>query len=147
MCVRIDGHLADFFTGFHQVNWVDDGVSFVFFPLLERLAVFDPVLQSFPLPFVFGEFMLLKLVLFQFVFEYSLFEFVRVWDFVVDGGFDVGTRFVMQVVEQMMDVFVRVRVELQFVVPGLNQMYFMIFTSYLRLVTTMGLTAPECKVC
>lgn len=64
-----------------------------------------------------GKLMFLKLIFLDFIFQNCWFQFVRIWNFIVNCGFDVCVGFVMEIVEQMIDMLVGIGCELDFLVP------------------------------
>ena len=67
LAVGVDGDLGDVLAMFDEVGGVDDGVGVVLFPLLQILAVFNPVLKGPYLTLMLTIGVLLVLVLLDFV--------------------------------------------------------------------------------
>ena len=115
LAVGVDGDLGDVLAMLDKVGGVDDGVSVVLLPLLQILAVFDPVLERPHLPLVLAIGVLLVLVLLDSVGQEVL-EPIVVGSLVVEVGL-VGVVGVEGGVE-VVDVLLGVGVELDLVVPG-----------------------------
>lgn len=63
-----------------------------------------------------SELMFFEFIFLELIFKNSLFEFVWIWHFIVDGWFNVCVGFVMQIVEQMVDVLVGIGGQMDFIV-------------------------------
>ena len=105
LAVGVDGDLGDILAMFDEVGGVDDGVGVVLLPLLQILAVFDPVLEGPHLPLVLAIGVLLVLVLLDFVSQ-ELLEPVVLGSLVVEVGLVglVGVERCVEVVDVLVGV-------------------------------------------
>ena len=54
LTVRLNGQVANRTSIFNEINRVNNGISFIFFSLLERFTIFDSILKSFPFFLMFS---------------------------------------------------------------------------------------------
>ena len=54
LTVRLNGQVANRTSIFDEINRVNNGISFIFFSLLERFTIFDSILKSFPFLLMFS---------------------------------------------------------------------------------------------